>query len=88
MPMMFGRAEGIELSIDTAGNPDAAARRDFAVTCREAAEKTGVNRGWNETAGRTRFYFYGEDIRAMKRNLARVLDEHPELNGVRLRRLA
>jgi len=47
-----------------------------------------VNRGWTETDGRTRLFFYGEDAHAMKENLSRLLARHPRFGAARLRRLA
>jgi hypothetical protein len=88
MPLMFGLAEGLELSIDSTCGPDAAAQRAFAMTCRETAEKIGVNRGWSDRGGRTRFFFYSENLPAMRKGLARILEDHPEFSGAALRRLA
>lgn len=87
-PLLFGRAEGLELSIANDVTPDADARRNLAEICREAIAKIGVNRGWVESEGQTRFFFYGEDFSAMKQGLSRILAEHPRFRDANLRRLA
>ena len=58
------------------------------MVCRDAIEEMAVNRGWTETDGRTRLFFYGEDAQAMKDSLSRLLSEHPRFGAARLRRLA
>lgn len=87
-PMLFGRAEGLEVSVGSDDAPDAEARRELAMVCRDAIETMAVNRGWTETDGRTRLFFYGEDAHAMKENLSRLLARHPRFGAARLRRLA
>jgi len=87
-PMLFGKAEGLEVSVGTDEAPDAEARRELAMVCRDAIEDLAVNRGWTETDGRTRLFFYGEDAQAMKQNLSQLLTEHPRFGAARLRRLA
>lgn len=87
-PILFGRAEGLELSVDRDAAPTAEARRDLAHLCRAAIETIGVNRGWVEKDGRTRFFFYGEDLTAMRERLMHILSEHPRYSGASLRRLA
>ena len=87
-PLLFGRAEGIELSVDHEIAPDADSRRDLAGLCRGAIEELGVNRGWVESDGRTRLFFYSENYLDMKAKLARVLASHPKYADANLRRLA
>lgn len=87
-PMLFGRAEGLEVSVGTDDAPDADSRRELAMVCRDAIEEMAVNRGWTETDGRTRLFFYGEDAQAMKDSLSQLLSEHPRFGAARLRRLA
>lgn len=87
-PIVFGRTEGLELAIETAIAPDAEARRDLAMTCREAIEAIGVSRGWDITDEQTHFYFYGEDYAEMKTRLTRILGDHPRYAAAMLRRVA
>ncbi len=87
-PHLFGNAEGIELSLAQDIVPDAHARRDLAGLCREVVEDLGVNRGWVESNGLTRLYFYGEDYQLMKSELAKILSRHPKYADANLRRLA
>lgn len=86
--MTFGRAEGIELSVDQSTTPNAEARRNLAELCRGALRNLGVNRGWVEKNGRTSLFFYGENYLAMETGLAKVLDAHPVYSRASLRRLA
>ncbi len=87
-PILFGRTEGLELSIETEAAPDADARRELAMTCREAIEAISVSRGWNVSDERTQFYFYGEDFSEMKSRLSRTLRDHPLYADAMLRRVA
>lgn len=87
-PLIFGRTEGLELSIENKTTPNAETRRMLVETCRDAIEDISVNRGWAEKEGRTRFFFYSEDFSAMKSELVRVLKEHPQFRDAALRRLA
>lgn len=87
-PVVFGRTEGLELAIETSVAPDADARRDLAMTCREAIETIGVSRGWDVSDTLTHFYFYGEDYAEMKTRLARILSDHPQYADALLRRVA
>ncbi|MEM6386117.1 MAG: hypothetical protein AAF718_07770 [Pseudomonadota bacterium] len=87
-PMLFGRSEGLELAIANDITPDADTRRSLAELCRSAIAKSGVNRGWVESEGQTRFFFYGEDFASMKEDLARILSNHPQFSDASLRRLA
>ncbi len=87
-PLLFGRTEGLELTIANDLAPDADTRRALAELCRGAIAKIGVNRGWVEKDGQTRFFFYGEDFSAMKQDLARILSQHPQFSDASLRRLA
>lgn len=87
-PIVFGRTEGLELSIETTVTPDAEARRDLAMTCREAIEAIGVSRGWDVSDALTHFYFYGENFAEMKQRLTRILGEHPRYGEAMLRRVA
>ncbi len=87
-PIVFGRTEGLELSIETTITPDAEARRDLAMTCREAIEAIGVSRGWDVSDALTHFYFYGENFAEMKQRLNRILAEHPRYGDAMLRRVA
>lgn len=87
-PLLFGRAEGIEVSVGIDTAPDGEARRELAEVCLKAVDRMAVNRGWIERGGRTRLYFYGEDVKAMKDILARKLVAHPRFGGARFDRLA
>lgn len=87
-PLLFGRTEGLELSVSTKAAPNAEACRKLADLCQSAISAVGVDRGWTEQDGRTRFFFYGEDLAAMQRGLVRILADYPEYSGASLRRLA
>lgn len=87
-PLLFGRTEGLELAIANDITPDAETRRELGELCKHAISEIGVNRGWIEKDGHTRFFFYGEDFAAMRRDLARILAEHPQFRDAALRRLA
>ncbi len=87
-PVLFGRTEGLELSISTSVTPDADARRDLAGTCKDAIEKVGVSRGWDADDERTVLYFYGEDFEEMKARLGHALSDHPTYGNALLRRVA
>lgn len=87
-PVLFGRTEGLELSISTDVTPNAEARRDLAGTCKGAIDQIGVSRGWNKSDDRTLFYFYGENFEEMKARLGRILSDHPNYGDALLRRVA
>lgn len=87
-PLIFGVTEGLELLIGTELTPDADARRDLAMTCKQAMEHLGVSRGWAEKQDRTHFYFYGESFSEMRKSLARILEDHPRFAHATLRRMA
>lgn len=87
-PVLFGKAEGIELSVANEAAPTAAARKELAQLCRRAMSRGGVNRGWSEADGRTRFFFYSEDFATMKEGIAKVLSDYPQFADASLRRLA
>ncbi len=87
-PLLFGQAEGLELAIANDVTPDAESRRALSQLCKQAIANIGVNRGWIEKDGLTRFFFYGEDFAAMRRDLARILADHPQFRDASLRRLA
>ncbi len=87
-PLLFGRAEGLELAVENELTPDADARQTLAEMCRSAIGKIGVNRGWIEKDGHTRFFFYGDDYTEMRDRLARILANHPDYKDAYLRRLA
>ena len=87
-PMLFGRAEGLELSLDRRLTTSEKARRDFSQVCRDAIANLGVSRGWAQDQDRTMFYFYGNDLASMRDSLARVLENHPKYQGAMLRRMA
>lgn len=87
-PVLFGMTEGLELSIGNKAAPDAEARKDLALTCRDAIEERAVSRGWARRADRTLFYFYGESFVDMHRRLDRVLEDHPRFSAAVLRRMA
>ena len=87
-PIPFGRTEGLELSIGSDVTPDAEARRDLAMTCKDAIEQIGVSRGWDTSQDRTLFYFYGENFEEMKARLSQTLIEHPQYGDARLKRVA
>lgn len=87
-PLLFGRSEGLELSVANSATPNAEACRKLSKLCYRAIGNIGVNRGWVEREGQTHFYFYGEDVTAMQNGLVRVLSNYPEYSGASLRRLA
>ncbi|MBT8459175.1 MAG: hypothetical protein KJN60_05875 [Boseongicola sp.] len=87
-PVMFGVAEGLEISVDSALAPDGAGRRDFAKMCSEAMKGLAINRGWTRRADKTVFYFYGESVRSMQDRLTDALEANPILASARARRLA
>lgn len=87
-PLLFGRTEGLELLVANDITPDADTRRALAELCRGAISNIGVNRGWVEKDGHTRFFFYGENFDAMREDLASILSNHPQFNAASLRRLA
>lgn len=87
-PLLFGRAEGLELSLDRRLTTSETARRDFSQVCRDALANLAVSRGWAQEQDRTLFYFYGNDLASMRDSLARVLADHPKYNGAMLRRMA
>lgn len=87
-PLLFGRAEGLELSVDRRLTTSEKARRDFSHVCRDALANLGVSRGWAQDQDRTVFYFYGNDLASMRDSLTRVLENHPKFQGAMLRRMA
>ncbi|NNE86988.1 MAG: hypothetical protein HKN27_02835 [Silicimonas sp.] len=87
-PLIFGRAEGLELSLDRRLTTSEKARRDFSQVCRDALANLAVSRGWTQDQDRTLFYFYGNDLAGMRDSLARVLENHPKYQGAMFRRLA
>lgn len=87
-PVMFGSAEGLEISIDSVLAPHAPARRDLARTCADAMKGLAINRGWTKRADKTVFYFYGESVRSMQDRLRDAFETHPILATARSRRLA
>lgn len=87
-PVLFGRAEGLELSLDRRLTTNEKARRDFSQVCRDALANLAVSRGWAQDQDRTLFYFYGNDLASMRDSLARVLENHPRYKGAMLRRMA
>lgn len=87
-PLVFGVTEGLEISLDDALAPDADSRRDFARGCAEAMKGLAVSRGWARRDGRTKFYFYGENILRMQETLGSFLATHPLLKQATTRRLA
>lgn len=87
-PVMFGAAEGLEISVDSTLAPDAPTRRDIAKTCSEAMKGLAINRGWIKRADRTVFYFYGDNVRSMQERLRDTFSSHPVLSTARARRLA
>ncbi len=87
-PHLFGRAEGLEVSIDAAIAPDAEARRELATLCIRALDTLAISRGWDETDGQTRLYFYGDDYTTMETNLSPVLASHPLYAAANINRMA
>jgi hypothetical protein len=87
-PVLFGVAEGLEISVDSTLAPDAQARRDLAMTCSEAMKGIAINRGWIRRADKTVFYFYGENVRSMQDRLSEAFETHAVLATARARRLA
>lgn len=87
-PVLFGVAEGLEISVDSVLTPDGPGRRDFAKTCSEAMKGLAINRGWIRRADKTVFYFYGESMRSMQDRLNEAFETHPVLATARARRLA
>lgn len=87
-PILFGIAEGLEISVDSALAPDAPSRRDLAKTCSDAMKGLAINRGWIKRADQTVFYFYGENVRSMQDRLRDAFESHPVLATARARRMA
>lgn len=87
-PLLFGRSEGLELSLAKDAIPNAEACRKLSRICLHAIGKIGVDRGWTEQDGRTRFFFYGDDFLRMQEGLLSILSNYPEYHGASLRRLA
>lgn len=87
-PVIFGRAEGLELSIDRRLTTSEKARRAFSKVCHDALSNEAVSRGWTEVQDRTLFFFYGNDLATMRDSLMRVLENHPKYQGALLRRMA
>ena len=87
-PLIFGNTEGLELAIGTSVTPDADARRDLAVECRDAIEHCGVSRGWTRRHDKTLFYFYGESFADMRKRLARRLADNPRFATATIKRMA
>lgn len=87
-PLLFGRAEGLELSVDRRLTTSEKARKDLSKVCHDALASLGVSRGWTQVQDRTLFYFYGNDLASMRDSLTRVLQNHPKFQGAMLRRMA
>ena len=87
-PLVFGRAEGLEVAVETQHLHDPDAGRDLVATCRDAINDLGVSRGWDERADHTRAYFYGENFEAMRDMVETILEDHPQYHGAYLKRLA
>ncbi len=87
-PLVFGITEGLEVSIGNQSAPDGDARRDLALTCRDAVKQEAVSRGWARRADRTLFYFYGESFTEMHKRLDSALEDHPRFSAAVLRRMA
>lgn len=87
-PLLFGRSEGLELSIARDAIPNAEACRKLSKICHHAIGDLGVTRGWTEQDDRTRFFFYSEDFATMQETLLSVLANYPEYHGASLRRVA
>ena len=68
--------------------PDADARRDLALECRDAIEEYGVSRGWARKRDKTLFYFYGESFADMRKRLARRLADNPRFSTATIKRMA
>lgn len=86
-PIVFGSNEGLEVSIQNQAAPNADARRELALTCKSAVEDIGVSRGWAQSNGRTRLYFYGESFAEMQHRLASILKGHPRFGTAITRRM-
>ncbi|MEO9827317.1 MAG: hypothetical protein ABJF50_23175 [Paracoccaceae bacterium] len=87
-PLLFGRAEGLELSVDRRLTTSEKARHDFSKVCHDALANLAVSRGWAQDQDRTLFYFYGNDLASMRDSLSRVLSDHPKFQGAMLRRMS
>ena len=87
-PLLFGWTEGLELAIDTPYAPNPEMRRELALTCRDALERRGVSRGWDQRKDKTLFYFYGENFADMRARRARVLDPGAPYGVATFRRMA
>lgn len=87
-PLVFGVAEGLEISVDSTLAPDAGSRRHLAKSCAEAMKGLAVSRGWSRRDNRTVFYFYGESFLRMQENIGTFLARHPLLKDATTRRLA
>lgn len=87
-PLVFGRAEGLEVSVEAHQTPDPDACRDLVETCRDAINDLGISRGFDDTADRTSAYFYGESFEAMRDTVETILEDHPLYRGAFLKRMA
>ena len=87
-PLVFGAAEGMELSVESRLAPDADSRRDVAKSCAKALKGHGISRGWSRRDNRTVFYFYGESFDSMQKRLRDTLASHPLLATAATRRMA
>ena len=87
-PVVFGIAEGLELSIANTQAPDAGSRRHLAQACSDAMKGFAISRGWARRADRTIFYFYGESFQRMHASLSRLLEADPIFASAVARRLA
>ncbi|MDD9923535.1 MAG: hypothetical protein OXQ92_14855 [Boseongicola sp.] len=87
-PVLFGGAEGLELSVDTAVTPDAICRKELAKSCALAMKDFAISRGWARRADRTLFYFYGESFQRMQDTIERLTQSDPSFSTATARRLA
>ena len=87
-PIVFGRTEGLEVSVDAHQTPDPDACHDLVDTCRDAISDLGISRGFDDMADRTSAYFYGESFEAMRDTVETILEDHPVYRGAFLKRLA
>ena len=85
-PIIFGRTEGLELSIDAAADRDMCNR--LAESCETIIDNIGVSHGWSRAQDRNLFYFYGENFDEMKARLDQLLEGLPEFDNAVVKRVA
>ena len=87
MSRPFGRAVGMEISVDARpGTHDTRVRR-LSRACSEVVGDVAMLQGSVTLQDRISFYFYGVDFETMREGLAERMRNHPLLSGATLRKL-